>query len=731
MTDRRLIVVLLLSVIPIAGLFFACREGLDEEENELLPALTDLQQTTGLKAELISYAVILNGLAPAGFQDRTGATYKPSHNEDPAIPAQCWIETGYGTQNACKYCHTNYLADTGHGNAFPIAEDQILYSFPSPNLNRVNWPNVTHPEEIVDRLQREGTGVPQADGPDNLTYVRTDNWRSAYAKARPGDDDSWNNASSADSDLQLFPALDPDDLYPHSEDDPTGSGAHGYVDAEGFVRNREDSYTGWRAVNFFPYAVFTPLTGSVSGIYIRLPRGFMTKDGQFDLSVYRENLALLERNIKNPSDDEKQYYGDASDVSVQRGFYPVGTEFAHPLHYVDLAADGEAGADLDGAVSAGKPDYEFPGTRSKRVKEVRYMYKWKDVGLADIGEAGEEGEEADHELEGEEPTAVIGKEWRGWIDNDAGWILAAYIEDRTGQLRPQTTEELLQCLGCHSSVGTTVDAVWSFQRKLPGPSGWGEMDYGAYDSRRPGETRLRDYMNETAGMGELEYFYSTVVGADLFGVMPAEIKTELLQYAEDQNLASGIGLKHDLETIFDDHGLKSRPREEREPILRERAEVMKHYAGARAYLLPDPGPDATSFIKGSIFYPTESTMLANIAGYRRIVLDQSFNLGKHVFGTQPEHVPFTFRSDGTVLDADGQLIPAGAAIESRPWGEDGIGVTPTGIVAVNETGEPVDENGRAVDVETSPEAAVGHVSSGGTFDTQYNPILSDKTARRR
>jgi hypothetical protein len=30
-----------------------------------------------------------------------------------------------------------------------------------------------------------------------------------------------------------------------------------------------------------------------------------------------------------------------------------------------------------------------------------------------------------------------------------------------------------------------------------------------------------------------------------------------------------------------------------------------------------------------------------------------------------------------------------------------------------------------VDIETEPEKADGHISTGGTFDTIYNPILGD------
>lgn len=684
----------------------------DDDQLSLLIAHTELE------AERIGYHAIASGQAHADFEKYSGAPYNPSFNEDPAIPAQCWIETGYGTQNACKYCHTNYLAEIKHGNNFPIGEDQILYSFQSPNLNRINWGNVIYPQNIDRRLAQKGITIPSAE--ENLLYVRGDNWREAYRLARQTGDSGWSNLKEKNHPMQLFPALNPNHLYPNKTDDPTDAATYGYIDPTGFVRNEKGELTGWRAVNFFPYAIFTPLTGSVSGIYIRLPERFRTDNGAVSLDIYRKNLDILEKNIKNRPLEAVNYTKDAAGVPVEKGFYPVGTEFAHPLHYVDLLADGESGRVLDGVYQNKSVDYEFPGTRSKRVKEIRYMYKWKTVTLDDIGEK-----------ESTEEPFVYGKVWKGWIDNHSGWILAAYIERRDGELRPQTTEELLQCLGCHSSVGNTIDSVWSFQRKLEGPEGWQEMNYGRYDSRRPGETRFNDYLNETAGKGEMEYFYSSVVGADLFGIMPDEIKNELRNYADQNDLATQLKLTTKTHRILDDEFLKTAEKESRQRILLERARIMMHYASHRQYLFVDP-KSGESYIKGNIFYPAQKTMLANIAGYRKIVLDQSFNLGKVAFGGQPDAIPFTFRSAGSVRNEKGEKIPAGQVIDSRPYNQEGVGITPTGIVQTNANGEAIDTVGKVVvDIEKNPQLAVGHISTGGTFDPRYNPIIGIRKVKKQ
>ncbi len=660
----------------------------------------------GLEPRVMQLGDIHKGVEPEGFRQRTGAPYKPSYNEEPGIPAQCWIETAYGTQNACLYCHTNYLASIRHGNSFPLAEDQILYSFPSPDLNKVLWRNTIFPGEIDARLQQEGIAPPASD---DVAYVRHDNWKPAYDRARGNGDNRWLNRAAGP--FALFPALNPAHLYPEAGPDPTGGGAHGYVDREGFVRDAHSGHTGWRAVNFFPYGIFSPLTGSVSGIYIRLPEAFMKAEGRLSADTYRKNLDLLERQIKNRPAAETRYHGDAAAVPVRRGFFPAGTEFAHPLHYVDRNADGRSGEACDGVAQGTPLAYEFPGTRAKRLKEMRYMYKWREVGVDDIGE--------DAHPEG----VAIGHEGQGWVDNNAGWLLAGYIEDRNGRLRPQTTEEMMQCAGCHGKVGNTVDSVWSFARKLPGGAGWREMDYGGYDAARPDTTRLGDYVHEGSGTGELGFFYQTVIGADLYGVMPGEVAGELRRFAADRGAA--LGLERDAGAIFDDAALKAMPREQRKAHLVERQKVMRAFVAERAYLQRDAETGALH-VKGRLFYPEEATMKRNIQLYRRIVLDQSFNLGKDVFGSGNDHVPFTFRSDGTVKDAEGRLIPVGDIITSRPFDDQGVGTTPTGIVAVNDDGVPVDAAGRPVDVETAPEKAVGHVSTGGTFETMYNPILSDR-----
>jgi hypothetical protein len=708
--------IILAFTVIVASLGFYTCGSMEKHEEELIEKL----KQKGLVVEKISAEDFYKGNAPANFEAIAGAPYKPSFNEEPEIPAQCWIETSYGTQNACKYCHTDYLAEIKHGNNFPISDDQETFSFPSANLNRILWQNIIYPHKIEERLANEGIATSNLH---DVAYVRDDNWQKAYNAARGNGNTSWINTNTKSESLVLFPALNPNHLFPCNPKNPTNYGANGYVDKYGFVKDEADKYTGWRAINFFPYAIFTPLKGSVSGIYIRLSKEFMSSKGIFNVEVYKQNLSLLEKNIKNQQCEKKFYVGDASNIAIHKGFYPVGTEFAHPLHYVDLLADGQVGKDVDGVMGDGtQVQFEFPGTRSKRVKEIRYMYKWREVGLEDIGE-----DEEDEEGEGddEEFGEYIGKEGHGWIDNEAGWILAAYIENRKGELRPQTTEELAQCMGCHSKVGNTIDAVWSFQRKLPDHEGWAEMSYGHYNSQYPDQTKLQDYMYRQTGMGEQGYFYYSVVGADLYGVMPKEVRDGLINYAAKINLEADLGISFTADEILNDHILKELEKAERQPRLEARQKLMRHYSKNLEYLAYSEADDKY-YIKGSIFYPTHETMKANIQGYRKIVLDQSYNLGKDVFGNQADHIPFTFRSDGTVLDEKNQVIPVGEVIYSRPFNEDGEGITPTGIVE----GDAFDANGKLVREVTEKDRIAGHLIYSGTLDKYYNPILSGIPIRK-
>lgn len=560
------------------------------------------------------------------------------------IPAQCYIETSGGTQNACMFCHTNAPARARLGNNNPQAglssvtgNLQTTYSFSpatqqtkSPNINP--WENTLFPKKLEAAYQKSPN---RFDETKMDAYLLENNWQKAYAQ-RQGKL-GWENGID-DSPWRLFPDLSPLDL-PAQKD--------------GFVRTKEKQralfgdITGWRAINFMPYGIFTPMSGSVSGIYIRLPNVFMQDEkGAWSETIYQQNLDLLEQTITDRLDVDapKYYYGNAKNIEVNRGLYPLYTEFAHPLHYVDLNAKG---------------------TRATRVKEIRYMVKTK---MFYPGEAAEKEEDAPLYL----------NEKQGWINNGAGWILAGFIEDAHGNLRPQHGEELMQCIGCHSDnygfepssftsgTSNTIDSTWAFPRKFPHNLGWAEMDYLAYQLKEGKATSNRgDPLNRNANQGEFGYFLKHVVGANLYGVMPSSMELFLVQHITKERGYSDDWQRLDL----------TRP-DTLQAQQRLHVKLMGELVDKKDYLT------AEGFIRPQLLYPTHEEALNAAIGYTKVVATQRFTLGKDVFG----YVPFTFLYFREIKDAythlDGTPYHIGEIITDRVIEKEalltqGVGITST------------------------------------------------------
>lgn len=609
------------------------------------------------------------------------------------IPAQCHIETSRGAQNACLFCHTNGAYKAGLGNNFPqagaeprLGNLQLEYSFTpispytaSPSRNP--WENTLTPEKLREAVAALGI---RPEEWDMEAYIRQDNWRAAFAK-RPGDPRQWDGGG--DGPFRLLPGLDPADLP---------------ADSDGFVRSatprngffQDDGgrwITGWRAVNFMPYGIFTPMTGSVSGIYLRLPQPFMRREGgAFDLEIYRQNLDLLERAIQDRlrPEDGQTYRGAARATPIERGLYPVGTEFAHPLHYVDVAADG-SGSEIG----------PFPGTRSRRVKEIRYMFKWKAFQPSQFRPGLKE-----------EGAPVYGNDAQGWVDNGVGWYLAGHIEDVGGALRPQNREELAQCIGCHSGIattefqqfasgtGNTVDSTWALPRKFPGELGWREMDYLGYLARldakpdaTPGRARLGDPLNRGLEKGEFRHFLDNVVGASLYGDMPAAIERFLSATIRPANGYTSAWPV--LDTAGAGNFLKSQS--SRQQLLRELTARGDHLTAEGA-------------IRGELLYPPRNDALAVAGRYRQVVVTQRYVYGKDVFRETPVTYRY-FREDGEgFAHQDGQPYQTGDVISDRPIDRENPALITYGV-GIAET---------LIDPDLPFER-------GGTYFPDYLPLLAE------
>ncbi|GAB4208843.1 MAG: hypothetical protein Fur0019_15040 [Tibeticola sp.] len=608
------------------------------------------------------------------------------------IPAQCYIETSGGTQNACQYCHTNGVYALGLGNNLPqagaserIGNLQTDYSFaplahtaPPAVLNR--WRNTIAPEEL--ELAVRALGVDPA-GWDMEAWIRQDNWRSAFAQ-RPGDARQWDG--DMDAPFRLFPGLAPEDLP--AQDDGFVRTA---VPARAVFNDARGRNTGWRAINFMPYGIFTPHTGSVSGIYIRLPQDFMRNDsGLFDQATYERNLDLVERAIQDrlrPADGT-HYLGGARQVPLQRGAYPVGTEFAHPLHYVDVQADGR-----DPALSP------FPGTRARRVKEVRYMYKWKAFNHADFGPSQKE-----------EGLPVYGNASQGWVDNGVGWYLSGFIEDAKGAMRPQRLEELTQCIGCHSGVngteinrsfnsgvGVTVDSTWAMARKFPGAAGWREMDYLGYladpsasPSATPGRATVGDPLNRREGKGELRHFLDNVVGASLYGEMPPAIERFMSQTVQRVR-----GYPQDWPALDDLDPERFAQR------LSQRQQLMRQLTSRGEHLVADGS------VAGALLYPPRSDALEAARRYRQVVVTQRYTLGKDVFAQTPLSMRYLRTPAEGFTHFDGSAYQPGDRITDRSVERD----------------DPARDTYLAGNVPTLIDPARPY-AAGGTYNPNYVPLLA-------
>jgi len=562
------------------------------------------------------------------------------------VPAQCYIETSNGRQNACLFCHTNGLYHLGLGNnnpqagAVPLVNFQIDYGFdplsttaPYATINR--WENTLYPEKLAQHVAEQGINV--ADW-DMQTYIRSDNWQAAYDQ-RPGSPKDWD--AGYDHPMRLLPGLNPLDLPADAD------GLVRTTDTEtAFFNDSSGGITGWRAINFMPYGIFTPMTGSVSGIYIRLPEKFMKNwDDEFDLYTYETNLNILEKAITDNLDalEGTSYIGMASDVAIVRGAYPKGTEFAHPLHYVDMEADGI------NAVSS------FPGTRAQRVKEIRYMYKYEEYNPMDSRPGDGEGD------------SIYGNDEQGWVNNGAGWLLSGYIENTEGSLRPQNREELTQCIGCHSGfkktefpnftsgTGNTVDSTWAFPRKLPDSAGWQEMNYLGFSRTADigsGEVTLKSTIaepkNRYAETGELGLFLNYVVGASLYGDMP-----DLYEQGFSEHITQANGFTDDWPML----DTSSAEAFDQASALRQK--LLRDFVSNNDYL------NADGTIKSFLLYPTQEHALESAARYRQVVATQRYQFGKDVFKQTPTTYRH-YRLPGTeALKIDGTPYQFGEIISER------------------------------------------------------------------
>ncbi|BFM11246.1 hypothetical protein R50072_13990 [Simiduia litorea] len=397
-------------------------------------------------------------------------------NREAPIPPQCYTKTEQ-RYNPCYVCHQAYTKDTHAAYRMNKLDDAALqgtYLFSDIGMNN-QWQNLFEDrQDYVNNISDSAI----------LDYINTDNYNPLRQHLKE------NNWQGYLPDLAHY--ANPQQAF--SENGLAKDGSH------------------WVAFNYKPFpSTFWPTNGSTDDVIIRLPAAFYQHDGHDDPSIYWLNLSLLEMSIQSLdtisvppfnevhyqidiNGDKKfdtavdqlvyqgYYFGDAKDQAVTPQQYPLGTEFLHSVRYVGVSEAGDIGP-------------------STRMKELRYMKKIRSLSESEIDNRyrRERKEKVDEEL----PYFVNHRD-QG-MDNNFGWMLTGFIEDAQGSLRPQTTEETMACMGCHSAIGSTIDQTFAFGRKVTGREGWGYIDLkGMPDAPNlnSDQPEILDYLKRVGGGDE-------------------------------------------------------------------------------------------------------------------------------------------------------------------------------------------------------------------------------------
>lgn len=403
-------------------------------------------------------------------------TANGSLNEEAPIPPQCYTKTE-GKHNPCYTCHQTYQQPKNNNYRTNLRNDGVnqgIYNF--SDEGEVNsWKNL-----FVNRNK----WIEQITNEQIAEYVDQDNYSNLPRSLKNKD---WRG---------FIPDL------------------KNYHLASAAFKNNGLAKDGsaWVAFNYKPFpGTFWPTNGSTDDVLIRLSKEFRELNGEYNESIYLTNLSLVELSIKAlseidifPVNEQKInsdlnkdgrltprvelllarefFVGDANQIKIPNQQYPVKTEIMHSVRYVGVDEQG---------------DTYIP----KRMKELRYMTKTKLLTKGDIDSAyrRERKEKLDEQL----PSYIRIKD-QGF-NNKFGWLIQGYIEDYNGELRPQSYEETMYCVGCHSAIGTTIDQTFAFPRKVTGKEGWGYINLkGMKDAPSKGQQagEILQYLQRNGGGNE-------------------------------------------------------------------------------------------------------------------------------------------------------------------------------------------------------------------------------------
>lgn len=395
------------------------------------------------------------------------------HNREAVIPPMCYTRTE-GYFNPCYTCHQKSVRGEGRANLMNDGVLQGDYGF--SDVGQTNhWDNL-----FEDRSTRVAAITDETID----AWVDGDNYSALPQKLEDAGFQGW---------------------IPDLENLEQGAEA---FDDKGLAKNG----SWWVAFKYKPLpSTFWPTNGATDDVMIRLPAKFWRDESDNDsVDVYYANLAIVEAAVKDidsisvpPIDESKigndlngdsalttitrldrpdHYVGQAASVPVVTYLYPEGTEFLHTVRYLNVTDDDRI-------------------TISTRMKEVRYLRKWRFVDKVLLGAFYDE--ERQEKIEGNLPY-YADRQDKG-IRNSFGWDVAGFIEDKDGSLRPLEYEENLFCMGCHSTIGSTIDETFAFPRKVTGAAGWGYISLeGMADVPNLGETdgEILTYLRRVGGGSE-------------------------------------------------------------------------------------------------------------------------------------------------------------------------------------------------------------------------------------
>jgi hypothetical protein len=435
----------------------ACGGGSDNNDNN----------TTGLQYPDTYHQVAAGALRPT----ETGTIY----NKEAPVPPQCYTRHD-GENNPCMVCHQTYTFSS-RPNSINDGYLQAEYDFSEVGITN-HWLNL---------FEDRSDAVAAISDQDVIDYIYSDNYSTLIETLESTAD--WTGPIPKLEELEL--------------------GAAAFDDL-GFALDGSH----WVAFNYKPLpSTFWPTNGSTDDVMLRLPAEFREQScsgSGYSRDTYMANLAILEAAIQDlatvtvPAIDENafctdlngdnvlgvietiqrptHYVGNAAAIEVVPMLYPEGTEFFHTVRYVGLNADGEI-------------------IIPPRMKEVRYMRKHHFYTEAQL--LSMYAKERQEKLDGLLPNYVS----RGddGIDNGFGWMVLGFIEAAEGHLRKQSEEETLFCMGCHTTIGTTIDQTFAFPRKVTGADGWGYVNLkGMLDVPNKGGTEgeILNYLKIAGGGNE-------------------------------------------------------------------------------------------------------------------------------------------------------------------------------------------------------------------------------------